>query len=229
MSKLFSIILLGLAVISCGYGGAAYVFAPEDLSKPIIDDTPILTISGGCIDCIESDLRNAKGLDHLIVGYTGGTYALPTRKDFRKGRPGHNVSLQIYFSPSLHSTEDLIRIFARGIHKQSKKERQRWVAENGHDLIFYAENSDQSRNVNSIMKKANANLPKEKQISYQIRQADTFWVAHKSDQRFFNTYKDVIREEEAHRLASRGEYSPKISKLERLRNKNSIFNLNTSN
>lgn len=228
MNKSLLIVLSCVVVIFSGYAMAAYVFTPEDQKKPAEDNTPIITISGGCLDCIEEKLQNAHGLHHLVIGYTGGELALPTREDFKKGRPGHNVSLQIYFEPRSKSTEELIRIFIEGIHSQDPAQRKAWLKENGHDLIFYTENKEQNRVIKRIMTKANeVFFPKEK-ISYKLRVANTFWVAAPEDQRFFNTFDDVVRIEQARRDAGQTSQKKRLSKLERLRNKNSIFNLNSS-
>ena len=231
MGKFLITVLVCIITVGAGYGYAAFKTTPVDYSKVSPEfEKPVLTVSGGCLRCIEKELKSARGLDYVILGYTGGEYALPTKKDFRRGRPCHNVATQLLFSPSLYDTENIINIFIKSVVELREHERKRWQQENKYDLIFYSEDQEQTKVIRFFMEKANEALGKDKKVNYAIRAADVFWVADSMDQRFFNSYEDAIRAERARLRANSESYiGRKLSKLEQLKeNKNSIYNLNSN-
>ncbi|MBU2996701.1 peptide-methionine (S)-S-oxide reductase MsrA [Cellulophaga baltica] len=71
-----------------------------------------MTVGGGCFWCVEAVIKEVKGVEKIISGYTGGTApGKPTYKEVCSGLTGHAEVIQITFDSSIISYEDLLVIF----------------------------------------------------------------------------------------------------------------------
>lgn len=223
MGKILAILGLCLVVLGGGYGAAAYIFAPEDLTKGTRNNTPVLTISTSCITCIEQDLKEINGLKHVVIGSAEKAIDLS-----ENANANGEKTLQIYFEPHNHSTKQLVDIFTKSVLKQNKYKRAKWRYETGYDLVFYTENNKQTSALRKILRLTNSQLSFKEAIKYDIRPMGTFVMADVDDQKFFNTYIELEKVQAAQK-AGQKTYQPRMSKLQELKNKeDSIFNLNKS-
>lgn len=220
------IIIAIICVVLCagGYGAAAFIFSPEPIFLgDSSDNTPVITVASSCISCVEDDLKDIRGLKHIMVGYTDNR--LDLRSDVVTGE---KKALQIFFQPNEHPTDELIAIFTDFVSHQSPKERLKWRRQSGYDLVFFTENNEQSRFIKKTIAASNAILEPRKAITFDVRAADTFLLADFKEQKFFNSHQS-LEDIQAAQREGRPAFTPGLSKLQTLKqSKDSIYNLNSS-
>lgn len=73
----------------------------------------VATFAGGCFWCSESDFEKTDGVVEVISGYTGGVIDNPSYKEVSGGTTGHKESVQVFYSPSEVTYEQLLEVFWR--------------------------------------------------------------------------------------------------------------------
>ena len=68
-------------------------------------------LAGGCFWCISDYLSSFKGINKVVVGYSGGDEVNITYKDVKEQRTGHRETVEIYYDDSI-SKEDILDIFS---------------------------------------------------------------------------------------------------------------------
>ncbi|MDD4976495.1 MAG: peptide-methionine (S)-S-oxide reductase MsrA [Bacteriovorax sp.] len=78
-------------------------------------DTAIF--AGGCFWCMQApfDSLKGKGVNSVIVGYTGGTKENPSYKDTSAGGTGHREAIEVNYDPRKISYSQLLKIFWENI------------------------------------------------------------------------------------------------------------------
>lgn len=72
----------------------------------------LATLGGGCFWCIEAILKELKGVEKMVSGYTGGTVpGKPTYKEVCSGLTGHAEVVQVTFDANIISYQDLLVVF----------------------------------------------------------------------------------------------------------------------
>ena len=75
-------------------------------------DLEVITLGGGCFWCLEAIIKQLKGVEKVISGYSGGNVpGKPTYKEVCSGKTGHAEVVQVTYNPSLLKLEDLLAIF----------------------------------------------------------------------------------------------------------------------
>lgn len=70
------------------------------------------TMGGGCFWCIEAILKELKGVEKIVSGYTGGSApGKPTYREVCSGLTGHAEVVQVTFDENVISYEDLLLVF----------------------------------------------------------------------------------------------------------------------
>lgn len=85
--------------------------AKDEQQNTSVTKLELATIGGGCFWCIESLFLSLDGVQSVTSGYAGGD---PDRADYRsvcQGNTGHAEVVQIEFSPSDISYQDILTIF----------------------------------------------------------------------------------------------------------------------
>lgn len=73
----------------------------------------VATFAGGCFWCMEPPFEKLVGVAEVVSGYTGGEKADPTYEEVSRGATEHLEAVQVYYSPSVLSYEDLLEVFWR--------------------------------------------------------------------------------------------------------------------
>lgn len=78
-------------------------------------DTAIF--AGGCFWCMQPpfDALKGKGVNSVVVGYSGGTKENPTYEQTSAGGTGHRESIEVNYDPKKISYSQLIKIFWENI------------------------------------------------------------------------------------------------------------------
>lgn len=71
----------------------------------------LATFGGGCFWCVEAIFKQVRGVEKVISGYAGGKTPNPTYEQVSTGHAGHAEAVQITFSPSPISYEQLVEVF----------------------------------------------------------------------------------------------------------------------
>ena len=83
----------------------------------------LATLAGGCFWCLEAVYDQARGVESVMSGYTGGAVANPTYRQVCSGTTGHAEVVQITFDPKVISFAELLEIFFT-IHDPTTLNRQ---------------------------------------------------------------------------------------------------------
>ncbi|SNS38206.1 peptide-methionine (S)-S-oxide reductase [Noviherbaspirillum humi] len=81
------------------------------------------TLGGGCFWCLEAVYQEAKGVQHVENGYTGGQVPNPTYEQVCNGNTGHAEVVQVVFDPDVISYREILEIFFT-IHDPTTPNRQ---------------------------------------------------------------------------------------------------------
>ncbi len=83
----------------------------------------IATLGGGCFWCLEAVLRDLRGVQRVVSGYTGGQVADPSYELVCTGTTGHAEVVQVTFDPDAISFGELLEVFFT-IHDPTTLNRQ---------------------------------------------------------------------------------------------------------
>ena len=88
-----------------------------------MSETQTATFGGGCFWCIESVLKELRGVVSVTSGYAGGHVEAPSYEDVCTGETGHAEVVQVEFEPDAISYRDLLDVFFT-IHNPTTLNRQ---------------------------------------------------------------------------------------------------------
>lgn len=83
----------------------------------------IATLGGGCFWCLDAVLRDLRGVQQVVSGYTGGQVADPSYELVCTGTTGHAEVVQVTFDPDAISFGELLEVFFT-IHDPTTLNRQ---------------------------------------------------------------------------------------------------------
>lgn len=83
----------------------------------------IATLGGGCFWCLDAVLRDLRGVQQVVSGYTGGQVADPSYELVCTGTTGHAEVVQVTFDPDVISFGELLEVFFT-IHDPTTLNRQ---------------------------------------------------------------------------------------------------------
>ena len=70
-----------------------------------------ITLGGGCFWCIEAAFEEAKGIESVISGFSGGDIKNPTYREVVNGRTNHAEVCQITYNPEIINLKNILEIF----------------------------------------------------------------------------------------------------------------------
>lgn len=73
--------------------------------------TEVSTLGGGCFWCLQPLFEDLKGVEKVVVGYSGGDAKNPSYEAVCTDTTGHAEVVQVTFDPSVLSFEDLLKVF----------------------------------------------------------------------------------------------------------------------
>jgi len=112
----------------------------------------LATLGGGCFWCIEAILKEIKGVEKMVSGYTGGTVpGTPTYKEVCSGLTGHAEVVQVTFDANVISYEDLLVVFMTS-HDPTTLNRQGGDTGTQYRSVIYYHNNIQKEIANVVTK-----------------------------------------------------------------------------
>jgi peptide-methionine (S)-S-oxide reductase len=83
----------------------------------------LATLGGGCFWCLEAVFEQARGVERVQSGYSGGHVSNPSYEQVCSGTTGHAEVLQLTFDPTVIPFRDILEIFF-AIHDPTTLNRQ---------------------------------------------------------------------------------------------------------
>jgi peptide-methionine (S)-S-oxide reductase len=164
------------------------------------------TLGGGCFWCIEAVLKELKGVERLISGYTGGNApGTPTYREVCSGLTGHAEVVQVYFHPSVISYEDLIVVFMTS-HDPTTLNRQGGDRGTQYRSVIYYHDEQQKQIAEEIIRQMTPYY--ENPIVTEISPLGEFFPAEENHQDYY-----ANNQSQAYCSAV---ISPKLAKLRKM-------------
>lgn len=95
-------------------------FVSADATDEVLDSA---VFAGGCFWGVEFYLQQAKGVIHVVSGYTGGSKDAPTYEQVCSGKTGHAEAVEVVYDPKQTTFETLAKLFFE-IHDPTQVNRQ---------------------------------------------------------------------------------------------------------
>lgn len=144
-----------------------------------------LVLGGGCFWCTEAIFQRVKGVEKVISGYAGGTYANPSYREICEGNSGHAEVLQISYRPSIISLEELLLIFFKTHDPTTRNQQGNDVGTQYRSVIFYA-NEPQRVAAESIIQQLESEKVFDAPIVTELSPLKAFYPAEDYHQNYFN-------------------------------------------
>ena len=141
------------------------------------------TFGGGCFWCTEAVFEEVRGIESIVVGYTGGHFERPSYELVCTGTTGHAEAAQVTFNTAVLSYEDVLRLFF-STHDPTTLNRQGPdVGTQYRSVIFF--HTPEQQNVARKSKEA-LDLSRRygRSIVTEITPASTFYRAEEHHQRY---------------------------------------------
>lgn len=180
-------------------------------------ETNLATLGGGCFWCIEAVFLDLKGVEKVESGYSGGSLPNPKYEDVCEGNAGHAEVVQITFTPSIISFEELLEIFFT-LHDPTTMDRQGAdIGPQYRSIIFYHDVLQREIAEKTIM---NVNFAKiwDRPIVTQLEPFKSFYLAEDYHQNYFklNSEQPYCRAIIAPKVAKlRSQFGGKLRIIER--------------
>ncbi len=148
------------------------------------------TFASGCFWCTDAVFRKLKGVDSVVVGYTGGSLENPTYEDVSSGLSGHAEAVQVTYDPKIISYPELLEVFWK-THDPTTPDQQ--GADHGpqyRSVIFY-HNDEQKKLAEEYKAKLDGSGIFGAPIVTQIVPSKAFYRAEEDHQNFYNTHRGV--------------------------------------
>ncbi len=167
------------------------------MSKDASQSSPraeIATLAGGCFWCLEPIFEELRGVEAVVVGYSGGTVPHPSYEAVCTGATGHAEAVQVTFDPDEISYRDLLEVFFT-VHDPTTLNRQGAdVGTQYRSAVFYHDD-EQRRAVEEVMRDLEAAGVWGKPIVTEVVPLDAFYRAEEYHQGYFrkNPYQGYCR------------------------------------
>ena len=142
------------------------------------------TLAGGCFWCLEAVYDQARGVESVVSGYSGGTVANPSYRQVCAETTGHAEVVQVTFDPKVISFAELLEIFFT-IHDPTTPNRQGGDVGPQYRSIVLAHDAEQAETARAIVAELAAEGVWQAPIVTQIVPLDRFWPAEAYHQHYF--------------------------------------------
>ncbi len=152
-----------------------------------MSETQTATFGGGCFWCIESVIKELRGVDSVTSGYAGGHVEDPGYEAVCTGETGHAEVVQIEFEPDVIGYRDLLEVFFT-IHNPTTLNRQGPDVGSQYRSIVLYHDDEQRRTVEAVIGDVQSLYDDE--IVTEVEPLDTFYPAEEYHQDYFEKNPD---------------------------------------
>ena len=101
-----------------------------------------ITLGGGCFWCIEAAFEDAKGIESVISGFSGGEIKNPAYREVINGKTNHAEVCQITYNPEVINLKNIFEIFFF-VHNPTNLNRQgNDIGRHYRSIILYHNDSE---------------------------------------------------------------------------------------
>lgn len=143
-----------------------------------------IILGGSCFWCLEPIFSQLKGVESVIVGYSGGTTSNPSYEMICTGRTGHAEVIEVNYDEKLISLDRLLDIFFQ-VHDPTTLNRQGADVGTQYRSIILVNNEDEKQAVLEKIKKIDQEGRWNKPIVTQVEILRNFYPAEEYHQNYF--------------------------------------------
>lgn len=167
--------LLFLVVFICNYCMA------QNSNKQI-------TLGGGCFWCVEAAFEDAKGVESVVSGFSGGQIKNPAYREVVSGKTNHAEVCQITYNPDIININSILEIFFL-IHDPTTLNRQgNDIGRHYRSIILY-HNDDELDLIKSEVEKYDTEFFNNKIVT-EIQKYEAFYSAEEYHQEYYKNNSD---------------------------------------
>ena len=145
--------------------------------------TKQITLGGGCFWCIEAAFEDAKGVESVISGFSGGIIKNPAYREVVSGMTNHAEVCQITYNPEVISLKNILEIFFL-VHDPTTLNRQgNDVGKHYRSIILYHQD-DELELIESEIQKYNKEYFNNKIVT-ELQKYDAFYPAEDYHQEYY--------------------------------------------
>ena len=150
--------------------------------------TKQITIGGGCFWCIEAAFEDAKGVESVVSGFSGGKIKNPGYREVISCKTNHAEVCQISYKPEVISLKNILEIFFL-VHDPTTLNRQgNDVGRHYRSIILY-HHEDELSLIKSEIEKYNKEYFNNKIVT-EIQQYEAFYAAEEYHQEYYKNNSD---------------------------------------
>jgi peptide-methionine (S)-S-oxide reductase len=149
----------------------------------------VATFAGGCFWAMGEAMSELKGVNKVVVGFSGGTTKNPTYEDVCTKTTGHAETAQVYYNPAVITYAQLVEAF---FFAHDPTELNYQGPDEGDDYrsaIFYRTPEEKST-VEAVMKKVNDSHHYSAQIVTQVVPFKVFYPAENYHQGYYKLHPE---------------------------------------
>lgn len=148
------------------------------------------TFGEGCFWCIEPIYTRLKGVDTVIVGFSGGDLKEPTYQEVSTGTTGNAEVAQIVYNPSVLSFKELLKVFW-STHDPTTVNRQNADTGTQYRSVIFYHNLQQKEAAELYKKQLEQSGTFSKPIVTEIAPFKTFYPAGIYHQQYYKKNPDM--------------------------------------
>lgn len=149
--------------------------------------TKQITLGGGCFWCIEAAFEDAKGVDSVVSGFSGGKIKNPSYREVVNGKTNHAEVCQITYNPDIISINNLLEIFFL-VHDPTTLNRQgNDVGRHYRSIILY-HSDDELETIGTEIEKFNKDYFNNNIVT-EIQKYEAFYPAEDYHQEYYKNNK----------------------------------------
>lgn len=143
------------------------------------------TFGMGCFWCSEALFQRLDGVLSVRSGYEGGVVANPSYEDVCSGTTGHAEVIEVTYDPVKIKYDELLEVFWKSHDPTTLNRQGADVGTQYRSVVFY-HNDEQKQIAENYKKELNKTKAFGKPVVTEITKAQTFYVAEKYHQDYFN-------------------------------------------
>ena len=147
-----------------------------------------ITLGGGCFWCIEAAFQDAKGVESVISGFSGGKIKNPAYREVVSGKTNHAEVCQITYNPDIININNILEIFFL-VHDPTTLNRQgNDIGRHYRSIILY-HNDNELDLIKSEVEKYDNEFFNNKIVT-EIQKYEAFHPAEEYHQEYYKNNSD---------------------------------------
>jgi peptide-methionine (S)-S-oxide reductase len=144
-----------------------------------------IVLGGGCFWCLDPVYSQLKGVEKVIVGYSGGSMPNPSYEQVCSGRTNHAEVVEITYDPAQITLQDLLEIFFQ-VHDPTTPNRQGADVGTQYRSIILVNDDQEKEVVLQIMDEVNKAKIWHSPIVTQVEVLRDFFPAEEYHQKYYD-------------------------------------------